>query len=170
VFRFILLIDKEGIMRMGIIVNSLPLVSTLSIVISAILVGLGWYLILKGKRSAHQKMMTTASIFAILFLVIYILRTFFVGNTSFGGPDSIKPYYIFFLIFHIFLAVTGLVFGSVTLSYAFKGRFIKHKKIGPWAAVIWFCSATTGIMVYLALYLIWERGQTTSMMKAILGL
>lgn len=150
-------------------VKILPLLSTFCIVISAILVAFGWYLILKGKRYTHQRMMVTAAVFAVLFLIIYILRTFFIGNTSFGGPASVKTYYIVFLIFHIFLAVTGLVFGAVTITHAFKGRFMKHKKIGPWAAVIWFCSATTGILVYLALYVIWEPGPTTSMMKAILG-
>ncbi|WP_318036214.1 DUF420 domain-containing protein [Halobacillus amylolyticus] len=124
-------------------VHILPLVSTLCNVASAIFVALGWYSILKGKRLSHQRMMTMATILAVLFLVIYISRTFFIGNTSFGGPASVKPYYIVFLIFHIFLAVTGLIFGIVTITFAVKGRFSKHKKMGPVAAVIWFGSLTT---------------------------
>lgn len=150
--------------------NLLPLFCTFLIVTSAVLVAIGWYLIKKRKKIAHKKIMILAACFALLFFIVYFSRTIFIGNTSFNGPYNIKPYYIGFLIFHISLAVTGLIFGAVTLTLAFKGQIIKHKKMGPFTAMIWFFSATTGIVVYLCLYIIWEPGPTTSMMKAILGL
>jgi putative membrane protein len=150
-------------------VNLFPLIGTICILTSAILVSVGWYLIIKGRRVAHQRIMITAAIFAVIFLFIYIGRTLFFGNTAFGGPDNLKQFYILFLVFHIFLSVTGLTFGAITLTYGFRGRFMKHKKIGMRAAVIWICSAFTGILVYLALYIVWEPGPITSMRKAILG-
>ncbi|WP_035508728.1 DUF420 domain-containing protein [Halobacillus karajensis] len=148
----------------------LPLLSTLCILTSAAFVALGWYFILKGKRLWHQRMMTIAAMLAVLFLMIYLSRTIFIGNTSFGGPDSVKTYYTMFLIFHIFLAVSGLFLGVVTITFAWRGKFIRHKRIGPVTAVIWFCSAATGVLVYLILYIFWEPGPTTSVWKAILGL
>lgn len=147
----------------------LPTLSTFFIVTSAILVGIGWRLIVIGKEKAHKKMMIAAAISALTFFIIYMSRTVFVGNTSFGGPDSLKIYYTVFLIFHIFLATTGGLFGIVTLTLAFKRNIDRHRKIGPITAVIWFFTAITGLAVYLLLYVLYDGGETTSLLKAILG-
>ncbi|WP_249869893.1 DUF420 domain-containing protein [Oceanobacillus saliphilus] len=148
----------------------LPTISTFFIVLSAILVAIGWVLISKGKKEAHKKVMLSAAVSAILFFIIYVSRTIFDGNTSFGGPDDIKIYYTLFLIFHIILATTGAVFGIVTISLALKRNIVKHRKLGPVTSIIWFFTAITGVMVYLLLYVIYDGGETTSMFKAIFGL
>lgn len=147
----------------------LPTISTFFIIVSAILVAIGWRLIVKGKKAAHKKTMIAAAISALAFFIIYLSRTVFIGNTSFGGPDDIKIYYTIFLIFHIILATTGAVFGIVTLVLAFKRNITKHEKIGPITSVIWFFTAITGVMVYLLLYVLYKGGDTTSLIKAILG-
>ncbi|SFB18522.1 putative membrane protein [Lentibacillus halodurans] len=147
----------------------LPTLSTVFIVTSAVLVAVGWRLIVTGKPKAHKKTMISAAVSALLFFIIYASRTVFIGNTSFGGPEDIEIYYTIFLIFHITLATTGAVFGIVTLTLAFKRKIRIHRKIGPVTSVIWFFSAVTGVMVYLLLYIIYDGGETTSMIKAILG-
>ncbi|SFD83048.1 putative membrane protein [Lentibacillus persicus] len=147
----------------------LPTISTLFIIISAVLVAVGWRFIMKGKASAHKKTMISAAISALLFFIIYVSRTVFIGNTSFGGPEDLKIYYTIFLIFHITLATTGAIFGVVTITLALKRKIRIHQKIGPATAIIWFFSAVTGVMVYLFLYVFFDSGQTTSMIKAILG-
>ncbi|SET29781.1 putative membrane protein [Oceanobacillus limi] len=147
----------------------LPTISTFFIVLSAILVAIGWRLISKGKASAHKKVMISAAISAIIFFIIYASRTIFTGNTSFGGPDEIKIYYTIFLVFHIILATTGAVFGIVTLTLALKRNISKHRKIGPITSIIWFFTAITGVAVYLLLYVLFDGGETTSLIKAILG-
>lgn len=147
----------------------LPTISTTFIVLSAITVAIGWYLIKQGKVEAHKKTMLWAAIFALTFFIIYASRTIFIGNTSFGGPDHLKIYYTLFLIFHIFLATTGAVFGIVTLLTGYKNQLIKHKKLGPITSIIWFFTAITGVAVYLLLYIFYRGGETTSVIKAILG-
>ena len=147
----------------------LPTISTTFIVLSAITVAIGWYFIKQRKIEAHKKTMLWAAIFAIIFFIIYASRTIFVGNTSFGGPDHLKIYYTLFLIFHIFLATTGAVFGIVTLLTGYKSQFIKHKKLGPITSIIWFFTAITGVAVYLLLYIFYRGGETTSVIRAILG-
>lgn len=147
----------------------LPTISTSCIVISAVLVAYGWSLIRKRNIEAHKKVMLWAAGFALLFFLIYLSRTVFVGNTSFGGPDDVKVYYTIFLIFHIVLATVGAVFGIVTLATAFKQNVMKHKKLGPITSVVWFFTAMTGVVVYLLLYVFYHGGETTSMIKAILG-
>src|SRR5690606_13010308 len=110
-----------------------------------------------------------AAISALTFFIIYASRTIFIGNTAFGGPDDIKIYYTIFLIFHIVLATTGAVFGLVTLYLGYKDNIQKHRKIGPITSVIWFFVAITGVAVYLLLYVLYSGGETTSVIKAILG-
>ncbi|WP_318616029.1 DUF420 domain-containing protein [Sporosarcina sp. YIM B06819] len=148
----------------------LPTISTLLIVLSAIFVAIGWNLIRKKNIEAHKKMMFAAAASAILFLIIYLSRSIFVGNTAFGGPDHLKVYYMTFLIFHICLATTGAVLGGITIHSGLKNNLAKHRKIGPVASVIWFFTAITGVAVYLLLYVFYKGGETTSVFRAIFGI
>ena len=82
--------------------NSLPILPTIStsfIVVSAILVAVGWYFIRQKQVEKHEKTMWLAAAFALAFFIIYLSRTIFIGNTSFGGPDHLKIYYTLFLFF-----------------------------------------------------------------------
>lgn len=148
----------------------MPTLSTVCIVISAILVAIGWVKIKKRDIDGHKKTMTLAGIFALIFFIIYSSRTIFVGNTSFGGPDEYKMIYTIFLIFHITLATTGAVLGIISLWTGYKNKLARHKKLGPFTSIIWFFTGITGVVVYLLLYIIYQGGQTTSLIKAILGL
>ncbi|QUW21768.1 DUF420 domain-containing protein [Sporosarcina sp. Marseille-Q4063] len=148
----------------------LPTLSTIFIILSAVFVAIGWNLIRKRKIEAHKKMMIAAAVSAVLFFIIYISRTIVVGNTSFGGPDSLKLYYTIFLVFHIILSIIGAIMGVITIRAGFKNDLEKHRKIGPISSVIWFFSAITGVMVYLLLYVFYTGGETTSMFRAIFGL
>jgi putative membrane protein len=147
----------------------LATLSTLFIASSAICVAIGWVLIARGKTDAHMKMMVVAAILAVAFFSIYLSRTIFVGNTAFGGPDSVFPYYTAFLIFHIVLATVGAVLGLVTLYWGYKQQYVKHRKIGPFTSVVWFATAATGITVYLLLYIVYPPGETTNVIRAIIG-
>ena len=147
----------------------LPTISTSFIVLSAILVAIGWGLIIKRKIEAHKKVMFAAGVAAVIFFIICASRTVFIGNTAFGGPEDLKVYYTFFLIFHITLATTGAVFGIVSLWTGYKNNMKVHRRIGPISSIIWFFTAITGVIVYLLLYVIYEGGETTSVFKAILG-
>lgn len=148
----------------------LPTISTSCIVISAILVAIGWTLIWKRKVHKHKNIMLWAAFFALTFFIIYAARTIFIGNTAFGGPSSIKVYYTIFLVFHIILATVGGVLGLIQIILAFKDKLHIHRKIGPWASIIWFFTAITGVAVYVLLYILYPGGETTSLLKATLGL
>jgi putative membrane protein len=147
----------------------LPTISTSFIVLSAITVAIGWVQIKQRKIETHRKTMIVAAIFALIFFLIYASRTIFLGNTSFGGPNNVKIYYTLFLIFHITLATVGAVFGIVSLVTGFSKKLAKHRKIGPITSIIWFFTAITGVAVYLLLYVFYQGGETTSVIKAILG-
>lgn len=147
----------------------LPLISTICIAISAVLVGIGWYMIVKGRRETHKRFMVAGALFAALFFAIYVFKTVFIGSTMFDGPDHLKSAYLVFLLFHITLATVSAVFGSVTLYLARKERFLKHKKLGRYTATMWLITAPTGIMVYVLLYVLYPGGETGGLIDAIFG-
>ncbi len=146
-----------------------PTISTFFIVLSAVLVAIGWRLIIKGKREAHKKTMIAAAIAAMLFFIVYVSRTLFVGNTEWGGPDNLKTIYQVFLIFHIVLATVAAVFGLTTLTLGFKAKYAKHRKWGRITSMIWFVTAITGVMVYVLLYMLYPGGHTKPVWEVILG-
>ncbi|OAB45719.1 DUF420 domain-containing protein [Paenibacillus antarcticus] len=148
----------------------LPTISTTFIVISAVLVAIGWILIIKGKKEAHKKVMIAGAIAALIFFVIYSSRTIFVGNTNWGGPEDLEIYYRVFLIFHITLATVAAVFGLTTLTLGFKSKFAKHRKWGRVTSIMWFFTAITGVAVYSLLYLLYPGGHTKPMWQAIFGI
>ncbi|OAB45439.1 DUF420 domain-containing protein [Paenibacillus glacialis] len=148
----------------------LPTISTTFIVISAVLVAIGWVLIIKGKREAHKKVMIAGAIAAMIFFVIYSSRTIFVGNTEWGGPEDLEIYYRVFLIFHITLATVAAVFGLTTLTLGFKAKYAKHRKWGKVSSIMWFFTAITGVAVYTLLYLLYPGGHTKPMWEAIFGI
>lgn len=147
----------------------LPTISTTFIVLSGIAVAIGWWQISQRKIETHKKTMTIAAVFALIFFIIYASRTVFIGNTAFGGPDDIKIYYTIFLIFHITLATLGAVLGVLSLVSGYKNNLTFHRRLGPITSIVWFFSAITGVGVYLLLYVFYHGGDTTSMIKAILG-
>ncbi|MGG4033846.1 DUF420 domain-containing protein [Paenibacillus cisolokensis] len=147
----------------------LPTISTSFIIISAVLVAIGWPLAAKRRLEAHRKVMLAAAAAALVFFIVYVSRTIFDGNTQWGGPDSLKPFYLVFLLFHIVLATIAAVFGITTLTLAFKEKFAKHRRWGRVTAVIWFATAITGVMVYLLLYILYPGGHTKPLIDAIFG-
>ncbi len=161
----LLILERNFFMSLPV----LPTISTSFIVLSAITVAIGWGQIKQRKIEAHRKTMFLAAIFAIVFFTIYATRTVFIGNTSFGGPHSIKIFYTIFLVFHITLATVGAVMGIISLWTGYKNRLSIHRKLGPVTSIIWFFTAITGVAVYLLLYVFYKGGETTSLIKAILG-
>lgn len=147
----------------------LPVISTSCVMISAILVAFGWYHIRKGRRKTHQRLMVAAAICAVLFFTIYSLRTIIFGSAPFNGPDSLRLFYLVFLLFHIVLSTVAAVLGILTVVYAVKGTFLKHKRLGRTTAVIWFCTAVTGFTVFMLLYVLYPAEETTNLWNAIFG-
>lgn len=134
---------------------------------SALTVAAGWYFIRRGQKETHRRLMITGSILASCFFISYVLRTFLVGDTSFGGPKAYLTPYVTFLQVHSTLATFAAILGIITLRRAFKRRFDLHKKIAPWTATTWFIAAGSGLMVYLLLYVIFVPGPTTTIIKAV---
>jgi putative membrane protein len=145
----------------------LPLINTSCIAISAVLVAIGWFQIVRGNKEVHKRFMLSGAFFALLFFILYMYKTIFVGSTQFGGPDHLKIAYLIFLLFHIVLSTVSAVFGVVTIWLAFKERFVTHRRIGRVTATIWLLTAATGVTVYVMLHVLYPGGEVGGLIDAI---
>lgn len=97
----------------------------------------------------HKKLMLTAIILSVLFLVSYICHHLFAGETKFGGEGISKIIYYILLITHIPLAAIILPFILFTAYRALIGEYDKHKKLARITWPIWFYVAVTGVIIYM---------------------
>lgn len=129
----------------------ITLLSMLTISISGIAVLAGIFLIKSGKREAHKKAMITASVFALIFVFLYVLRNVLqaqglVPLGKYEGPY--KWLFLFILWSHTALAVINFPLAVITLRYAFRGLFEKHRRIAPITALVWIYVAVTGWLIF----------------------
>lgn len=144
-----------------------PFLNEAFMIISAGFIAVGWYFIRRGHRETHRRLMLTGATFATAFFVSYVLRTLFVGDTSFGGPSWLSLPYTIFLQAHATLATVAAVLGIITIRRALLGRFDLHKRIAPWTAVTWLVAAGSGLVVFLLLYVVYNPGATTNLIRAV---
>lgn len=103
----------------------------------------------KKNYEAHKKMMMTAMILSILFLVSYISHHLLAGETKYGGQGVLRYIYYFILATHIPLAAIILPFILFTAYRSLTGEFAKHKKLARYTWPLWFYVSVTGVLVYL---------------------
>ena len=114
------------------------------------------------KYNLHKKIMLTAMVLSILFLVSYICHHLFAGETRFGdinhdgivSPEekanagSLRIIYYAILGTHIPLAGIILPFILFTAYRGLIGEYPRHKKLARITWPIWFYVAVTGVLVY----------------------
>jgi putative membrane protein len=111
----------------------------------------------------HKRLMLSAMVLSILFLVSYITHHLLSGDTRFGDTDhdgilsdaeklaagSMRMVYFVLLLTHIFLAAIILPFILFTAYRAMVAEYPRHKKLARITWPIWFYVSVTGVIVYL---------------------
>ena len=121
--------------------------ATLNSMVSLLLLA-GLFTAKAGKWDAHRKVMMSAMVLSVLFLVSYILHHLFAGDTPFGGEGWIRPVYYVILITHIILAALSLPFILITAYRALTARYADHRKLAKRVWPVWFYVSVTGVVVY----------------------
>lgn len=110
----------------------------------------------------HKKIMITAIILSVLFLISYVCHHLLSGETRFGDLNhdgivsldekvlagSLRYVYYAILITHIPLAGIILPFILFTAYRALSGDYQKHKKLARITWPIWLYVAVSGVVVY----------------------
>jgi putative membrane protein len=119
---------------------------------SAVFLLAGYVCIRRGNVPAHRLAMLTATGTSIVFLVSYVDYHLRVGSVHFQGTGWIRPAYFSLLLSHTSLAVVNVGFVAVTLTYALREKFAKHRRIAPYTWWLWMYVSVTGVLVYFMLY------------------
>ena len=111
----------------------------------------------------HKKIMLSAIILSVLFLVSYICHHLLAGETKYGDVDhdgilslnetvmagGTRMFYYILLLTHIPLAAIILPFILFTAYRALTGEYEKHRKLVRITWPVWFFVAVSGVVVYL---------------------
>ena len=125
--------------------------------IATVLIGTGFVLIKRGRRTAHRICMTSAVVVSALFLVGYVTYHWLRHGhpTPFGGTGAIRTVYFTMLISHVLLAFAIAYLVPRTFLLAIKGDFVRHRAWAKFTFPIWFYVSVTGVLVYFFLYQWW---------------
>ncbi len=142
----------EAVAGAGIDVSDLPAVNAALNGVSAILLAVGFYFIRRGQRRRHRAFMLAAFGTSTLFLISYLVYHAGAGSVSFQGQGWVRPLYFLILFTHVVLAAIIVPLALVTLVWAGRGRFSRHRRIARWTLPVWWYVSVTGVLVYLMLY------------------
>ena len=117
--------------------------------VTAVLLVIGVWAIKNNKRMLHERIMKTAILCSVVFLVMYVAYHMTSDSTKFGGEGAIKYFYFLILITHILLSIAVIPFVLITFVRAITNDFEKHKKIAKFTFPLWLYVAVSGVIVYL---------------------
>ena len=117
--------------------------------VTAVILILAVFQIKKGNRKYHERLIKTAILCSVLFLLMYIAYHMTSDSTKFGGQGTIKYVYYTVLISHIILSVVVIPFVLITYVRAITNNFERHKKIARITFPLWLYVAVSGVVVYI---------------------
>ena len=119
---------------------------------SAVLLTTGYSFIRARNVIAHRACQIAALVVSLLFLVSYLTYHYHHGATRFLGTGLVRPVYFTILTTHTILAVVIVPLVALTFYRAFRGDFLRHKRIARVTLPLWLYVSITGVIVYLMLY------------------
>lgn len=131
-------------------------------IVAALLLA-GLFSVRQKRYELHKKIMLTAMVLSVLFLISYICHHLLAGETMYGETDginglsdaektaagSLRTIYLLILMTHIPLAGLALPFILFAAYRALTGEYDKHKKLVRVIWPVWFYVAVTGVIVFL---------------------
>lgn len=129
--------------------NFLPPIYASINAFTAVILVIAFWAITNKKIKLHQRLMQTAIICSVLFLVMYVAYHMTSDSTKYGGEGVLKYVYYTILITHIVLSVVVIPFVLITYVRAMTQNYVMHKKIARITFPIWLYVAVSGVLVYI---------------------
>jgi len=163
VFMAVTLLERVTLnLKLGFDPHIFALINALINSIVAVLLLAGLFAAKTRRLAVHKKIMLTAIMLSMLFLISYILHHLLAGSTLYGDLDhngkvdemekaaagSMRYVYFFLLGTHILLAGVSLPFILFTAYRALINENERHRKIAKITWPMWFYVAVTGPIVY----------------------
>ncbi|WP_435016525.1 DUF420 domain-containing protein [Tundrisphaera sp. TA3] len=139
--------------RRGSWARDLPAVNAALNGTCALLLVIGWILILTKRVKAHAICMISAVVVSAVFLACYLVYHYEVGSVAFRGVGAARTLYFTILLSHTILATFGVVpLVALTLTHAIRSQFARHAAIARVTFPIWLYVSVTGVVIYWMLY------------------
>ena len=119
---------------------------------AAVLLIWGYTLIRRRRIDQHRRVMISAFVVSILFLISYLVYHAQVGSVRFQHTGVIRNVYLSILLTHTVLAAAVPFLAAITLWRGLAGKYARHRAIARWTLPIWIYVSVTGVVVYLMLY------------------
>jgi putative membrane protein len=119
---------------------------------SAILLVSGYSFIRARNVIAHRACQIAALVVSSLFLISYLTYHYHHGATRFLGTGLVRPLCVATRATHAVLAVVVVPLVALSFYRAFRGDFLRHRRIARVTLPLWLYVSITGVIVYLMLY------------------
>ena len=135
-------------------VRDLPALDAALNATAAVLLLAGWRAIRRKDRDRHRALMLSALAVSAVFLGCYLAYHWQVGSVRYQRQGWPRVLYLSVLLTHTVGAVvsTPLVLRAAWL--AWRGDFERHARLARWAFPLWLYVSVTGVVVWLALYVL----------------
>lgn len=139
-----------------------PIYATLNAITAVLLLSALFAIKIK-RQELHRKLIRTALLCSLLFLVGYVAYHMTSDPTVYGDADhngalskaevdavsTSSKYYYVLLISHVLLSIFVIPVVLFTYFYAWTGNFTKHKQWTNIAFPMWLYVAISGVLVYM---------------------
>lgn len=116
----------------------------------------GYFFIRRRRILPHKVCMLSAVACSSCFLCFYLYFHAHAGLVRFSGHGIIRLVYFAILTTHTILAAVIVPLVAVTLYFALRSRFLRHKAIAHWTLPIWLYVSITGVIVYWFLFVLYR--------------
>ena len=130
----------------------LPALNTSLIVVSGVCLLLGYVFIRRRQIAWHRRAMVAATLFAGLFLIVYVARYLLFPTKVFAGQGAVRAIYLLILASHSILALAVGPLALETLRRALRGDYARHRRLARVTLPLWLYVAATGWTIYLLLH------------------
>jgi putative membrane protein len=102
----------------------------------------------------HKRLMVIATVASAAFVLVFVIRFAGHGFTPFQGHGVLRGIYSAIFFSHEPLAVVNVPLVLVALALGLKGSYSIHKEVAQYALPIWIYVATTGVLIFLFVYVL----------------
>ena len=121
--------------------------------LSAVLLVAGYVMIRRRNMKAHATLMVCALVSSAAFLACYLTSKYIYHDHRVKNfHDWRSIFYFAVLIPHVLLAIGMLPLIGMTVYYAARGNFLKHRRIAPYTLAIWLYVSVSGVAIYFLMY------------------
>lgn len=118
---------------------------------AAVLLVLAVIAIKKKNVARHQALMLSAFASSTFFLVGYLAYHYVHGDTKYPGAGGMRTAYLLLLASHVILSLPVVPLCLAAFYFAFRRRFVAHKRVTKVLFPIWLYVSVTGVLVFVML-------------------